>query len=106
MTKTWLNRFWQLGVASSLTIGSAIALSEAYVLAQIQPDSTLGSESSVVNPVDENSDRIDGGAIRSNNLLHSFQEFNVGEGKIVYFANPQGIENIFSRVTGNNPSQI
>lgn len=75
-------------------------------LAQITPDSTLGKESSQVNSIDELRDRIEGGAIRGNDLFHSFQEFNVGEGASVNFANPQGIENIFSRVTGGNISQI
>jgi filamentous hemagglutinin family protein len=106
MAKAWLSRFWQFGLINSLTISSAIAASGERVFAQIQPDSTLGDESSVVNSVDANSDRVDGGAIRGNNLLHSFSEFNVGEGKAVYFANPGGIENIFSRVTGSNPSNI
>ncbi|MGK7917142.1 MAG: filamentous hemagglutinin N-terminal domain-containing protein, partial [Prochloraceae cyanobacterium] len=73
---------------------------------QIVPDNTLGTENSVVNPIDEQVDRIDGGAIRNSNLFHSFLEFNVGEGKSAYFANPDGITNIFSRVTGNNPSQL
>jgi filamentous hemagglutinin family protein len=79
------------------------------VHAQIVPDRTLGSESSVVTPdvikgID--SDRIDGGAIRGSNLFQSFQEFNVGEGRGAYFSNPSGIANIFSRVTGGNISQI
>jgi filamentous hemagglutinin family protein len=39
-------------------------------------------------------------------LFHSFSEFNVNNGQRVYFANPTGIENIFSRVTGNNVSNI
>ncbi|MEH2258664.1 two-partner secretion domain-containing protein [Nostoc sp.] len=34
------------------------------------------------------------------------QDFNVGEGQGVYFANPEGITNIFSRVTGSNSSNI
>ena len=33
-------------------------------------------------------------------------EFNVGEGSNVYFANPDGIANILTRVTGNNISEI
>ena len=75
-------------------------------LAQIVPDSTLGQENSKVNSIDELRDRIEGGAIRENNLFHSFQEFNVGEGANVNFANPAGVENIFSRVTGANISNI
>jgi filamentous hemagglutinin family protein len=39
-------------------------------------------------------------------LFHSFQEFNVGQGRSVYFANPAQIQNILSRVTGGNASNI
>ncbi|MUG92409.1 filamentous hemagglutinin N-terminal domain-containing protein [Scytonema sp. UIC 10036] len=78
--------------------------------AQITPDNSLGNESSVVTPDVEikgvPSDRIDGGAVRGTNLFHSFQQFNVGEARGAYFRNPPGIENILSRVTGNNPSNI
>ncbi|RQH21807.1 filamentous hemagglutinin N-terminal domain-containing protein [Okeania hirsuta] len=74
--------------------------------AQIVPDNTLGEESSVVNSIDELKDQIEGGAIRGSNLFHSFQEFNIREGRSVYFINPNGIENILTRITGNNPSSI
>nr|WP_242045491.1 filamentous hemagglutinin N-terminal domain-containing protein [Calothrix sp. FACHB-1219] len=77
--------------------------------AQIIPDNTLGAESSVVNPDTIKgipSDRIDGGAIRGANLFHSFSEFNIDSGRGAYFTNPSGIENILTRVTGNNASQI
>ncbi|MGL5080250.1 MAG: filamentous hemagglutinin N-terminal domain-containing protein [Microcoleaceae cyanobacterium] len=74
--------------------------------AQIVPDNTLGSERSVVNPVNSGRDQIEGGASRGSNLFHSFQEFNVGENRSVYFINPNGIQNILSRVTGRNPSNI
>ncbi|ACC81656.1 filamentous hemagglutinin N-terminal domain-containing protein [Nostoc punctiforme] len=75
---------------------------------KIVPDNTLNIESSkVINNSDglpiEN---IDGGAQRGINLFHSFREFNVGEGKAVYFTNPAGIENIISRVTGSDRSEI
>ncbi len=76
------------------------------VKAQIVPDNTLGAESSVINSIDELRNRIQGGAIRGSNLFHSFQDFNIGEGLEVYFANPEGIVNIFSRVTGSNISEI
>ena len=80
------------------------------VKAQITPDNSLGAENSVVNPNAAikglPSDRIDGGAIRGANLFHSFQEFNVNAGRGAYFSNPAGIQNILSRVTGGNPSNI
>lgn len=73
---------------------------------QITPDSTLGTENSRVNSIDELRDRIEGGAIRGENLFHSFEEFSIREGLEVYFANPEEINNIFSRITGNNISEI
>ncbi len=89
----------------SLTFG--LCLSPIIAQAQVTPDNTLGRESSQVNNVsDPNTQQIDGGAIRGENLFHSFQEFNINEGNTVNFSNPQGINHIFSRVTGNNPSNI
>ncbi|WP_276751701.1 beta strand repeat-containing protein [Chlorogloeopsis fritschii] len=52
------------------------------------------------------SDRIDDGTTRGSNLFHSFAEFNVGANRGVYFSNPAGIENILTRVTGTNRSNI
>ncbi|NQE36052.1 filamentous hemagglutinin N-terminal domain-containing protein [Microcoleus asticus] len=78
-------------------------------VAQIIPDSSLGAESSRTVPDRINnlpSDRIEGGATRGVNLFHSLREFNVGEDRGAYFANPNGIANIFTRVTGGNPSNI
>ncbi|NEO73060.1 filamentous hemagglutinin N-terminal domain-containing protein, partial [Moorena sp. SIO3H5] len=66
--------------------------------------------SSVVTPnVDVKgalADLIEGGAIRESNLFHSFSDFNVAEFGRVYFANPTGVANILSRVTGANVSNI
>ena len=79
-------------------------------IAQLQPDNTLGEENSVVTPNINikgiESDRIDGGAQRGANLFHSFQEFNIQQGRGVYFSNPDGVQNILTRVTGNNGSNI
>ncbi len=78
--------------------------------AQVVADDSLSSEKSVIfSSVTINnvpSDRIDGGAIRGGNLFHSFLEFNVSEGRGVYFTNPAGVQNIISRVTGHNSSNI
>ena len=78
------------------------------LLAQITPDTSLNSENSVVVPGTEKNmpaDIIQGGAERGTNLFHSFSEFNVNQGQQVYFED-RGFQNIFSRVTGNNPSNI
>ncbi|BAY60284.1 filamentous hemagglutinin outer membrane protein [Calothrix brevissima NIES-22] len=99
-------------IIGSLLVSSLTYLTLAHfslAKAQIIPDGTLGTESSVVNPDTIKgipSDRIDGGAIRGSNLFHSFSEFNIDSARGAYFTNPSGIENILTRVTGNNASQI
>ena len=106
MTMNYRSWHWWLGCAYFALSG---ALGDG-AFSQIQPDNTLGAERSVVTPNEEikgaRGDRIDGGAVRGTNLFHSFQEFNVNEGRGAYFANPSGVENILSRVTGGNVSQI
>jgi filamentous hemagglutinin family protein len=101
---------FRLSGAITLTGCIVIALCGNYVLAQITPDGTLGTERSVVtsdiNIKGAIADRIDGGAIRGANLFHSFTQFNIGDGQRVYFANPVGIENILTRVTGINASNV
>ena len=99
---------YRLLQASPFVLYSLLAATTA--LGQITPDNTLGNESSVVTPnVNFNgnlADLIEGGAIRESNLFHSFSDFNVAEFGRVYFGNPAGIENILSRVTGTNVSNI
>jgi filamentous hemagglutinin family protein len=89
-----------------LAIGGIVVLSDVEVSAQLVPDATLGNENSRVTPLGEAMRRIDGGAIRGENLFHSFQEFNVGDLQTVHFANPNGIQRILTRVTGGNQSEI
>jgi len=97
-------------VGGLLVMGGALACLGNCASAQITPDATLGLQRSVVTPnvliQGLPSSRIDGGAIRGANLFHSFQEFNIGAGGAAYFTNPAGINNILSRVTGSNPSNI
>ncbi|MEC4813889.1 MAG: filamentous hemagglutinin N-terminal domain-containing protein, partial [Scytonema sp. PMC 1069.18] len=101
-------RWWQIGITLAATSGALFCWNN--VAAQVVLDRTMGAENSIVTPNVEikglPSDRIDGGAIRGAELFHSFQEFNVGEGRGVYFSNPIGIENILTRVTGKNASNI
>lgn len=76
------------------------------VQAQILPNDPLNPEAAQVNAIAPGQTLIGGGALRGANLFHSFQDFNVGTGEVVLFANPGGIARIFSKVTGGNPSRI
>ena len=107
-----LNKCLRFGFAG-ITACFGILLITNQTLAQqsnIVPDNTLGVENSrlnrdvLINGI--NADTIDGGARRDSNLFHSFSEFNINDGQTVYFLNPAGIENILTRVTGGNASNI
>lgn len=74
--------------------------------AQVIPDNSLGNTPSVVNTQDGQNILIEGGTRNYGNLFHSFQNFNVNNGQQVFFANPEGVSNIITRVTGNNSSNI
>ncbi|AFY41246.1 filamentous hemagglutinin N-terminal domain-containing protein [Nostoc sp. PCC 7107] len=100
------DRFPFLLVAPLVALGSFFCDAAT---AQITPDSTLGVESSTIRQETIqgiNSDLITGGATRGANLFHSFSEFNIPAGRGAYFANPPAIQNILTRVTGGNPSNI
>ena len=99
-----VNLIWRSALIFTASGFAVVSGNSAF--AQIQPDNTLGTQNSIVNDIDALNKRIDGGFKVDGNLFHSFEEFNVSEGGSVYFANPQGITDIFSRVTGNNPSNI
>ncbi|MBT9314838.1 two-partner secretion domain-containing protein [Leptothoe spongobia] len=88
-----------------ISLPESVFSNKGILIAQISPDETLGDEGSFL--VENNGiDSIDGGAIRGGNLFHSFQDFNIDTGQLVYFVNPEGIETILSRVTGSNGSNI
>ena len=103
-----------LGINASISSIGLIALLnlsfQNTVAAQVIPDQNLGAESSFLDP-DPNikindipSNVIKGGATRGGNLFHSFEIFNVREGRGVYFENPVGVQRILTRVTGNGIS--
>ena len=96
--------------SSFIFVLNLLVLVSNRVNAQIQPDSTLGIESSTVRSNQTvkgvTSDVISGGAVRGSNLFHSFEKFNINSGQGAYFATPSGITNILTRITGNNPSKI
>ena len=105
------NRDGRFSVLFSLLAALGLVTSRVEVAwPQIVPDNTLGAERSVVNP-DASvrglpAELVVGGASRSANLFHSFDDFNVKALQRVYFANPAGIENILTRVTGSSRSDI
>lgn len=93
----------------TLLVGGGVLLATPTV-AQIVPDNSLGSERSdvraAINGARQALEVVIGGSQRGINLFHSFQEFNIGNLQRIYFVNPAGVENILSRVTGTNPSNI
>jgi filamentous hemagglutinin family protein len=89
---------------TGLTIGIYASIGVP-AIAQIVPDATLGIERSVLTP-DLNLINISGGAQRQSNLFHSFSQFNIADGQSIFFANPIGIQNILTRVTGPDLSNI
>lgn len=76
------------------------------VQAQVVPDATLGAGKNSVTTTQGDRTDITGGLRRSSALFHSFDRFSIDTNRQVYFANPTGIRNIFSRVTGSSVSNI
>ncbi|WP_017653886.1 filamentous hemagglutinin N-terminal domain-containing protein [Fortiea contorta] len=108
-TTHWLS-CWQIGLLTFTAInGFTYQTLAQSAPSNIQPDATLGAESSRILqnfqglPVEV----ITGGATRGINLFHSLREFNVSEGRGAYFFSPSAdIQNILARVTGTNRSEI
>ncbi|MBD1847053.1 filamentous hemagglutinin N-terminal domain-containing protein [Cyanobacteria bacterium FACHB-63] len=105
----WHLEPWSLRLLSSVALYGATSVFGNPILAQVTPDGTLEIEQSIVNSSTNNGSlrqQVEGGAIRGINLFHSFRDFNIAEGQSLYFQSPIGIQNIISRVTGRNPSNL
>ena len=74
------------------------------VTAQIVPDRSLSNPSTV--NINDNISVIEGGSAVGGNLFHSFEQFSVTNGAEAFFNNALSVENIISRVTGRQISNI
>ncbi|BAB76812.1 filamentous hemagglutinin N-terminal domain-containing protein [Anabaena sp. FACHB-709] len=89
---------------------SVIWLSVVYnnsVHAQVSPDNTLNTSVTSTTSINgSNSYIINNGTRIGNNLFHSFSQFSLPSGGSASFDNATDIQNIFSRVTSGNISNI
>ncbi|MBP0001088.1 MAG: filamentous hemagglutinin N-terminal domain-containing protein [Cyanobacteria bacterium SID2] len=98
------NRLLVFAVVSSPQILSFGFLSSNPAFSQIVPDNTLPIPSQMT--VDANLYTIEGGTETGSNLFHSFESFSIPTGSEAFFNNATTVENILTRVTGGNVSNI
>jgi filamentous hemagglutinin family protein len=105
-----LSLLLKLFVESTIFVSILSISSVKVVSSQVIPDESLGTENTKIKTAvdikDESSVLIEGGSVHGKNLFHSFNEFNVERNQNVYFDAPNNIDIVFSRVTGENPTNI
>ena len=91
-----------MNIINTCLLATAVCSFPTTVIAQISTD---GSTSTTVN-TNGNVSTIGAGERDGGNLFHSFSDFSVPNGNEAFFDNAADIDNIFSRVTGGNISNI
>jgi len=93
-----------------LTFGAPVAAQNQGLLVR---DGTLGSGPLEVGPGVDSLGQAASylitpqmGEQRGGNLFHSFERFGIGRGETATFTGPDGIDNVISRVTGGERSEI
>jgi filamentous hemagglutinin family protein len=93
-------RYRTIGLITSLAV-SVIDIPASQ--AQVVTDGTLPT---IISSPDNLNFTIDNGRQSGGNLFHSFSQFSVPTGGSAIFNNATDVQNIFSRVTGGNISNI
>jgi filamentous hemagglutinin family protein len=102
--RSWFDRGCHLGLLGLVILVGAIGITGESTSAQVTPDASVGTQ---VEQIDDGTYQITGGTeVGGRNLFHSFNRFDVPDGGSANFLNNPTIANIFSRVTGGNPSVI
>jgi len=87
-----------------LTTLSALMVILPTAPAQVVLDGTLGSSGPLSGPNYKIGAEL--GQQRGKNLFHSFERFGLTSSESAIFSGPNSVNNIISRVTGGNPSNI
>ncbi|MFK5969182.1 MAG: filamentous hemagglutinin N-terminal domain-containing protein [Candidatus Marithrix sp.] len=82
----------------------SIILFHCSVTAEIITDGSLGQSINLPGPDFQITSEL--GQLHGNNLFHSFQDFNLQSHESAIFSGSNEINNVISRVTGDNPSNI
>ena len=88
-------------VGAVAALASAISIGDR-VIAQVVPDNTVGATINLNGTAFE----LNNGIRSVNNLFHSFSQFSVPTNGSAIFNNVTDVQNIFSRVTGSQLSNI
>jgi filamentous hemagglutinin family protein len=89
---------WRIATASLIIVFCNTTLGE------ISLDGTVGPKASLEGPDYTIPHTV--GSTAGTNLFHSFDRFDIGKNERATFTGPAGLENVISRVTGGDPSNI